>query len=88
MLPGAQLEACSIASVVARVADYMLHFTDAVTVGDISIDDIMEQKELVPMEQGKDEGDDHTLVQTTKQDIEEYIYLSLQLPSPNLGYLQ
>ena len=88
MLSGAQLEACSIASVVARVADYMLHFTDAVTVGDISIDDIMEQKELVPVEQGKDEGDDHTLVQTTTQDIEEYIYLSLQLPSPNLGYLQ
>ena len=54
-------QAC-LASGVAHVADYMLHFTEAVTVDDIVTDDMMEQKELVPMEQGKDEGDDHTLV--------------------------
>ena len=32
------------------------------TVDNIITDDMMEQKELVPMEQGRDEGDDHTLV--------------------------
>ena len=61
----------------------MLHFIEAVTVDDIIIDDMMEQKELVPMEQGKDEGDDQlkhwelpkephpgTLLRTTcKQDV-------------------
>ena len=36
----------------------MLHFTEAVTVDVIITDDMMEQKELDPMEQGKDEGDD------------------------------
>ena len=40
----------------------MLHLTEAVTVDDIITGDMMEQKELVPMEQGKDEGNDHTLV--------------------------
>ena len=35
----------------------MVHFTEAVTAGDIT-DDTMEQNELVPVEQGKDEGDD------------------------------
>ena len=36
----------------------LLHFTEAVIVDDIITDETMEQKELVPMEQGKDEGDD------------------------------
>ena len=39
----------------------MLHFTEAVTVDDIITDDMMEQKELVPVEQGKDEGDDQLI---------------------------
>ena len=36
----------------------MLHFTEAATCDDIIIDDMMKQKELVPMEQENEEGDD------------------------------
>ena len=67
----------------------MVHFIEAVKAGDIT-DDTMEQNELVPVEQGKDEGDDQlkhwelpkephpgTLLRTTcKQDVLKNICFS------------
>ena len=61
--------------------------------------DKMEQKELVPMEQRKEEGNNklkHWELKkepypgyiTTKKGIDECMFVSLQLPPPNLIYLQ
>ena len=49
----------------------MVCFTEAVTVDDIITDDMMEQKELVPMEQGKDEGDDQLKLWELTEDTQE-----------------